>query len=124
LTTEHLPKGQKYDQDYIVSDILSELEREKWDTSGGGKVGLCPYTWITQKVMMMAKSKTNSIGNALCTVLTFENVSSVFSEWKIYLNWVMENGGEYYFESSKKNGNLLNKHSQGILSARFLGTLY
>jgi hypothetical protein len=29
LTTEHLPKGQKYDQDYIVSDILSELEREK-----------------------------------------------------------------------------------------------
>jgi hypothetical protein len=30
--------------------------------------------------------------------LTFEDVQSAFREWQIRLNWVMENGGEYYFE--------------------------
>jgi hypothetical protein len=30
--------------------------------------------------------------------LTFEDIQSVFLEWKIRLNWVTENGGEYYFE--------------------------
>jgi hypothetical protein len=30
------------------------------------------------------------------TRLTFEDVESVFLEWKIRLNWVIENGGEYY----------------------------
>jgi hypothetical protein len=30
--------------------------------------------------------------------LTFEDVQSVFREWKIRLNWVIENGGEYYSE--------------------------
>jgi hypothetical protein len=30
------------------------------------------------------------------TRLTFEDVQSVFLEWKIRLNWVIENGGEYY----------------------------
>jgi hypothetical protein len=29
---------------------------------------------------------------------TFEDVQSVFLEWKIRLNWVIENDGEYYFE--------------------------
>jgi hypothetical protein len=28
----------------------------------------------------------------------FEDVQSVFREWQIRLNWVMENGGEYYSE--------------------------
>jgi hypothetical protein len=52
--------------------------------------------------------------------LTFEDIQSVFIEWQIHLNWVIENGGEYYSEESKKNGNLLGRHSQGILSARFI----
>jgi hypothetical protein len=30
--------------------------------------------------------------------LTFEDVRSVFREWQIRLNSVMENGGEYYSE--------------------------
>jgi hypothetical protein len=50
--------------------------------------------------------------------LTFEDVQSVFLEWQIRLNSVIENGGEYYSESSNKNGNLLGRHSQGIFSAR------
>jgi hypothetical protein len=29
LIAEYLPKGQKYNQDYSISDILPELEREK-----------------------------------------------------------------------------------------------
>jgi hypothetical protein len=28
----------------------------------------------------------------------FEDVQSVFREWQIRLNWVMENGGDCYFE--------------------------
>jgi hypothetical protein len=53
--------------------------------------------------------------------LTFEDVQSVFLEWKMRSNWVIENGGEYYSESSKRNGDLLGTHSQGILSARLSG---
>jgi hypothetical protein len=53
--------------------------------------------------------------------LTFEEVQSVFREWQIRLEWVLENGGECYFEQSKTNGNLPDKHSQGILSARLFG---
>jgi hypothetical protein len=56
--------------------------------------------------------------------LPFEDVQSVFREWQIRLNWLMENGGECYCEKSKKEGNLLNKYSQGIVSARLLDTLY
>jgi hypothetical protein len=29
LITEYLPKGQKHSQDYFISDILPDLEREK-----------------------------------------------------------------------------------------------
>jgi hypothetical protein len=52
--------------------------------------------------------------------LTFEDVQSVFRTWQIRLNWVTENSRKHYFESGKKNGNLLNQHFQGILSARVL----
>jgi hypothetical protein len=52
--------------------------------------------------------------------LTFEDVQSVFLEWQICLNWVTENDGEYYSEYNKKNGNLLGRHSQAILSARLI----
>jgi hypothetical protein len=30
--------------------------------------------------------------------LTFEGVQSMLREWPIRLSWVMENGGECYFE--------------------------
>jgi hypothetical protein len=30
--------------------------------------------------------------------LTFEDVQSMFLEWKIRVNWDIENGGEYYSE--------------------------
>jgi hypothetical protein len=52
--------------------------------------------------------------------LTFEGIQSMFLEWQIHLNWVIENGGEYYSEWSEKNGNLLGRHSQDILSARLV----
>jgi hypothetical protein len=52
--------------------------------------------------------------------LTFEDVQSVFLEWQICLNWVTENGGEYYSEYSETNGNSLGRHSQPILSARLI----
>jgi hypothetical protein len=52
---------------------------------------------------------------------TFEDVQSRFGEWQIRLTWVMENGEEYDFEYNQKNGNLLNRRSQGILSARLFG---
>jgi hypothetical protein len=52
--------------------------------------------------------------------LTFEDVQSVFLEWQIHLNWIIENGGEYYSESSQKNRNLLGTHSKDILSARLI----
>jgi hypothetical protein len=29
LIAEYLPKGQKYSQDYFISDILPDLEREQ-----------------------------------------------------------------------------------------------
>jgi hypothetical protein len=53
--------------------------------------------------------------------LTFEDVQSMFCEPQIRLNLVMKNGGEHHFEYNKKNGSLLNKHSQGSLSARLFG---
>jgi hypothetical protein len=37
----------------------------------------------------------------------------VFLEWKIRLNWLIENGGEYYSESNKKNENLFGRDFQG-----------
>jgi hypothetical protein len=52
--------------------------------------------------------------------LTFEDVQSMFLEWQIRLKWIIENGGEYYSEQSKKNGNLLGRLSQGILSATLI----
>jgi hypothetical protein len=52
--------------------------------------------------------------------LTFEDVQYMFREWQIRLNWVMENGGEYYSESSKKNGNLLGRHWQSFLHTLYL----
>jgi hypothetical protein len=48
----------------------------------------------------------------------FEDVQSVFVEWKIRLNWVIGNGREDYSNSSTKNGDLLGRHSQGILSVK------
>jgi hypothetical protein len=52
--------------------------------------------------------------------LTFEDVQSVFIEWQIRLNWALENGEEYYSKQSKNNGNLLGRHSEGLLSARLI----
>jgi hypothetical protein len=42
LTAEYLPKGQKYNQDYFISDIFPELERDKIGISGGSKVEHAP----------------------------------------------------------------------------------
>jgi hypothetical protein len=53
--------------------------------------------------------------------LNFKDVQSVPLEWKIRLNWVIENGGEEYDERNKQNGDFLGAHFQGILSARLSG---
>jgi histone-lysine N-methyltransferase SETMAR len=141
LIAEDLPKGQKYNQDYFISDILPELEREKMrykrrkkggtffvpmdhsKSHDGGKIQgnfamigrvrtpHSPYSpdlspcdfWF----FGMAKGKmkdrefhtVQDIRGWLTEIwndLTFEDVQSVFLEWKIRLNWVIENGGEYY----------------------------
>jgi hypothetical protein len=44
LIAKYLPKGQKYNQHYFVSDTLPELEQGKRDISRGSKVGLLAYT--------------------------------------------------------------------------------
>jgi hypothetical protein len=49
LIAAYLPKCQKYNQDYFISDIFPELEREKRDITGKGKMGPFTFTWITQK---------------------------------------------------------------------------
>jgi hypothetical protein len=55
------------------------------------------------------------------TRLTFEDVQSVFLEWKIRLNWVIEKVCEDYRECSQRNRDLHDAHFQSILSARLSG---
>jgi hypothetical protein len=44
LIVSDLPKGQKSNQDYFISDIFSELEREKRDINEGSDVEfLCAH---------------------------------------------------------------------------------
>jgi hypothetical protein len=59
----------------------------------------------------------------ICNDLAFEDVDCIFLEWQTRLNWVIENVPESYSESSKENGSLFGRHSQGILSARLLDSL-
>jgi hypothetical protein len=69
LIAGYIPKGQKYNQDYFIWDILPELEQEKMRYKRMKQGGTFAYTWITQKVMMVATSKKNSIGKASYAVL-------------------------------------------------------
>jgi hypothetical protein len=58
--------------------------------------------WNSEGIMKDAEFRT--VQDILCRLteigndLTFEDVQSVFRGWKIHLNWVTENGGEYSFE--------------------------
>jgi histone-lysine N-methyltransferase SETMAR len=167
LIADYHPKGQKYNQDYFISDIFSELEREKMGyerrkqgriffvyqdhpkSHEGGKTqgkfdmkGLVralhpPYSpdlspcdfWFFR--MAKGKMKDREFHavqgirglTEIWNDLTFEDVQSVFLEWKVRLNWVIENGGEYSSQYNKKNDNLFGRHFQGILSARLSDTL-
>jgi hypothetical protein len=60
LIAEYLPKDQKYNQDYFISDILPELEREqmRYQRRKQGRTFSC--IWTTQKVMTVGKSRENS----------------------------------------------------------------
>jgi hypothetical protein len=143
LIAEHLPKGQKYNQDYFISDILPELERQKMryerrkqgrtffvhmhrsKSSDDGKIqgkfdmkGLTralhrPYSpdlspcdrWFFGIAKGKMKDRefhaVQDIRRRLTEIwndLTFEDVQSVFLEWKIRVNWVIGNAGEYYSE--------------------------
>jgi hypothetical protein len=49
LIAEYLPTGQKYNQDYFISDILPELEREQMRHQRRKQGGTVTYRWITQK---------------------------------------------------------------------------
>jgi hypothetical protein len=90
-------------------------------------LSLCDFEFFGMAKEKMKDQEFRTVQDILRLVtetwndLTFEDVQSVFHEWQIRPNWVMENGGDYNFQSSKKNGNLLSKHSQGILSARLFG---
>jgi transposase len=137
LVAEDLPKGQKYNQDDFISDILPELKREKMiyqrrkqggtcsvhmghsKNHDGGKIqgkfdmkGLVraphpPYSpelspcdfWFVGMAKGKIKDRefhtVQDIRGRLTEIsngLTFEDVQSVFLEWNIRLNWVIENG--------------------------------
>jgi hypothetical protein len=59
LIAEYLPKGQKYNQDHFIPDILPELEREKirYERRKQGRT--------TQTVRTVGKSRKNSTSKAL-----------------------------------------------------------
>jgi hypothetical protein len=143
LIADDLPKGQKYNQDYFISDILPELEREKmrykWGKQGGtryvhmnhskshdgGKsqskfdtkgfvrsphppyspdLSPCDFWFFGMATGEMKDRESHTVQDIpsqlteIWTRLTFEDVQSVFLERKIRLNWVIENGVEYYRE--------------------------
>jgi histone-lysine N-methyltransferase SETMAR len=143
LIAESLPKGQKYNQDHFVSDILPELEPEKMrykrrkqgrtfvahmdhsKSHEGGKIegkfdmkgfvraphppyspdlSPCDYWFFGMAKEKMKDREFHAVQDIHRRVtevwneLTFEDVQSVFLEWKIRLSWVIENGGEYYSE--------------------------
>jgi hypothetical protein len=86
----------------------------------------CDFWFLGMAKRKMKDREFHTVQNILGHVmeiwndLTFEDVQSVLLEWQMRLNRVIENGGYYYSESSKKNGNLFGQHSQGILSAAFI----
>jgi hypothetical protein len=167
LIAEYLPKSQKYNQDYFISDILPELEREKIEyrrgkqgrtfyihmdhskSHDGGKVqekidrkGLvrCPYPPDSPDLSLcdcwffgMAKGKMKdrefrTVQDILCRLpetwndLTFEDIQSVFRDWQIRLNWVMENGAEHRLNKVKRM-EIDSLNSLGILSTKLFGPL-
>jgi hypothetical protein len=108
---------------------------EKFDTKGlvrslhppySPDLGLCDFWFFGMATGKMGDREFHTVQDILGHLteiwnrFTFEDVRPVFLEWQIRLNWVTENGGEYYSEQSKKNGNLLGRHSQGILSVRLI----
>jgi hypothetical protein len=69
LIAECLPKGWKYNQGCFILDIPPELEREKgYSQKKQGKI--FDVHMDRSKVMMVAKSKKNSIGRGSDAVLT------------------------------------------------------
>jgi histone-lysine N-methyltransferase SETMAR len=143
LIAEYLPKGQKYNQDCFISDILPALEREKMryerrkqgrtffvqtdrsKSHDGGKIqgkfdmkrlvraphspyspdlspcDFCFFGMAKGKMKEWEFHAVQDIRRRLTEIwndITFEDVRSVFLEWKIRLNWVIENAEEYYSE--------------------------
>jgi hypothetical protein len=60
LIPEYLPKGQKYNQDYFISDILPELKREKMRYERRKQGQLFSCTWTVQQVTTLGKPRENS----------------------------------------------------------------
>jgi hypothetical protein len=54
--------------------FFQSWKEEKRGISGGSKVELFTYTWITQKVIMMGKFKKNSIEKASYAVIIHLNL--------------------------------------------------
>jgi hypothetical protein len=59
LIAGDLPKGQKYNQDYFISDILPELEREKMRYKPSKQGGTFWAHMENSKAMMARKSRAN-----------------------------------------------------------------
>jgi hypothetical protein len=74
LVAEDLPKGQKYNQSYFISDILRESEREKprYKRRNQGRLFVC--AWALQKVMVVGNPGKIRYGR-LCT----RSVSTLFA---------------------------------------------
>jgi hypothetical protein len=150
LIPYHLQKGEKYSQDYIFSDVIPELKREKneievekarldfdvhmdnskshgdrkiqekFDTNSLIRSSDPPYSsdlssddfcFFGMAKGKMKDRKFHTVQDVLGRLtqiwndITFEDVRSVFIEWQIPVNWILDNGEEYYSEQSKKTGN-------------------
>jgi hypothetical protein len=119
LIAEHLLEGQKYNQDYFCARMEHSKSHDrakiqgKFNISGLGRSphppsspDLSPYDfWLFGMATGEMKDRefhtVQDIRRCLteiCNGLDFKDVQSVFLEWKIGLNWVIENGGEHYRE--------------------------
>jgi hypothetical protein len=61
----------------------------------------CSLEWRKKKIKSREFRTVQDIPLRLAEIwndLTFEDVQSVFREWQIRLNGVIENDGEYYFD--------------------------
>jgi hypothetical protein len=59
------------------------------------------FGFLKEPMQGMGLSTEDQIVEAITTIwwrVTFDTLHSVFQEWMQWLNWIIKNNGEYYFE--------------------------